>query len=581
MAAAPMYPTLTKAPTGITGFDQVTGGGLPEGRTTLVCGGTGCGKTLFAMEFLIRGITEFDEPGVFIAFEETREELTQNFSSLGFDLENLSAQNKLLIDHIHTDWDRMDQTGEFDLDALLIRLDHAIQKVQAKRVVLDTVEVLFDVLGDTDMLRSELRRVFRWLKERGVTVVITGESGDNHLTRRGIEAYISDCVILLEQRIDNKIARRWMRIIKYRGSHHGTDEYPFLVDTTGLSVLPITSVGLEYPVSEETVSSGIERLDSMLAGRGFFRSSTILISGESGSGKTSMAAQFVDAACRRGERCLFFSFEEPAAQIIRNVRSVGINLREWVDSGLLRFKSTRPTMYSLEMHLTVLYRHIQEFAPQVVILDPVTSFDVIGSSIESRLLLTRMIDFLKTHGITAMLTSLTRAGDPDEQTQVHISSMIDTWILVNNLEANGERNRILYILKSRGMAHSNQICEFEISEHGINILDAYTGTSGVLTGAARIAQEAHDSEETLRQLQKAEMRRIQLDGVRTTLKARIAALQARLDVEEAEMRLLADQEEDRKTTSDFYADTLAQRRGLRGRDHLPAEHVQEEAEPNE
>ncbi|MFN8528692.1 MAG: circadian clock protein KaiC [Anaerolineae bacterium] len=581
MAAASTLSALVKTPTGIAGFDMVTDGGLPKGRTTLVCGGTGCGKTLFGMEFLVRGITQFDEPGVFIAFEETQEELIQNFSSLGFQLERLIEQNKLTIDCIQIDQSHGDQTGDYDLEALLIRIDYAIKKVQAKRVVLDTVEVLFDALGDTDTLRSELRRVFRWLKERNVTAVITGESGENSLTRRGIEAYISDCVIRLDQRIDNRIARRWLRIIKYRGSNHGTDEYPFLVDASGLFVMPITSVGLEYPVSEETVSSGVKRLDTMLGGHGFFRTSTILISGASGTGKTSMAAQFVDAACRRGERCLFFSFEEPSSQIIRNVRSVGCDLQQWVDAGLLRFKATRPTMYSLEMHLTILYQSIVEFAPQIVVMDPVTNFDVIGSTAESRLLLTRMIDFIKTHGITALLTSLTRGGDPDEQTQIHISSMIDTWILMNNLEANGERNRTLYILKSRGMAHSNQVCEFEITAQGIQILDAYTGTSGVLTGSARVAQEAHESEQELIRKQKLELRRIQLGGQRTMLKAKIAALQTQLEVEEAEMRLLADQEARRKTTSDFYADTLAQRRGMGATKTLHSDDLSENVEHHE
>ncbi len=425
---------LPKALTGITGLDDITDGGLPKGRPTLVCGGTGCGKTLLAMEFLVHGITQYDEPGVFVAFEETREELTQNVSSLGFALSDLIDQNKLAIDHISINRADLEQTGDYDLDGLFIRLDSAIQKVNAKRVVLDTIEVLFSALDDTHVLRAELRRLFQWLKDKGVTTIITGERGNRMLTRHGIEEYVSDCVILLENRVENRLSTRLLRIIKYRGTSHGIDEYPFLIDDTGFSVLPITSVNLDYKISDERISSGIPRLDTMLGGRGFFRGTTILVSGPTGTGKTTIASQFLDAACQRGERCLYFSFEEPAAQIIRNMGSVGLDLQAWVDADLLRFESVRPTGYSLEMHLVMLYKHIQAFNPKIVVIDPVTSFEAIGSKRESRALLTRLIDYLKVHGITGFLTSLTTAGETSEQTEVDISSLVDTWLLVQTVE---------------------------------------------------------------------------------------------------------------------------------------------------
>lgn len=552
--------SLHKTPTGIVGLDEITEGGLPKARPTLVCGSAGCGKTLFAMEFLTRGITQFDEPGVFLAFEETREELIQNFASLGFPLADFIAQNKLVIDHVSIDWDQLEQTGDYDLEGLLIRLDHAIKKVKAKRVVLDTIEVLFTLLGDTDILRAELRRIFRWLKDRGVTTIITGEAGEGTLTRRGIEAYISDCVILLDQRVEKQIARRRLRIVKYRGAKHGTDEYPFLIDETGFSVLPITSVGLDYPISDERISSGIPRLDLMLDGRGFFRGSTILISGSSGTGKTSLAAQFVVSACQRGERCLYFSFEEAPSQIIRNMRSVGIDLQSWAQADSLRFKSARPTAYSLDMHLIQLRKQIQTFDPQIVVIDPVTNFDVIGSKADSRTLLTHLIDFLKMNGITALLTSLTRGGDVYEQSEVHISSMIDTWLLVHNPESNGERNRVIYILKSRGMAHSNQISEFEITSQGIQLMDAYLGTAGVLTGSARLAQEAREYDETLSNQQTIELMRLQIESKRAAVMAQITALQAELDIENAETQLLLDQETRRKAAAQQYGDSIKRKR---------------------
>lgn len=317
---------LAKCPTGITGLDEITKGGLPQGRPTLVCGGAGSGKTLFAMEFLVRGAMKYDEPGVFIAFEETAGELAENVDSLGFDLERLTKQKKLAIDYVHVQRSEILETGEYDLEGLFIRIGYAIDSIGAKRIVLDTIEALFAGLSNDFILRSELRLLFRWLKEKGITAVITAERGTNTLTRQGLEEYVSDCVIMLDHRVIDQTATRRMRVIKYRGSAHGTNEYPFLIDEQGFSVLPVTTLGLEHLATSERLSSGIPELDAMLGGKGYFRGSTILITGTAGTGKTSVAAHFVDAACRRGERCSYFAFEESESQLLRNMSSIGLNL---------------------------------------------------------------------------------------------------------------------------------------------------------------------------------------------------------------------------------------------------------------
>lgn len=547
---------LEKTPTGISGFDEITEGGLPKGRPTLICGGAGCGKTLFSMEFLVNGIRKYDEPGVFMAFEETRDDLTKNTSSLGFDLDSLVAQGKLIVDHVSIDRSELEQTGDYDLDGLFVRLGYAIKKIGAKRVVLDTIEVLFAALGDSHILRSELRRLFAWLKGQGVTAIITGERGDGGLTRYGVEEYVSDCVILLDHRVVNQLSSRRMRVIKYRGSLHGTDEYPFLIDETGFSVLPVTSVGLNYKVSAERISSGIPRLDAMLGGKGFYRASTIMVSGTGGSGKSTLAAHFVDAAARRGEKCMYLSYEESPSQIIRNMSSIGIDLQQWVDAGLLQFRNVRPTTYSMEMHLAVLHKLIKEHDPQVVVLDPITNFDSISIGNESRIMVTRLIDFIKSRQITALFTSLTSAGEAAEQSGIEISSLVDAWLLVRNLEFNGERNRVMYVLKARGMAHSNQVCEFQITNNGIRLVDAYLGAGGVLTGSARLAQEARDRDEELEVQQRLELQQLQMERKRVAIEAQIASLKAELDVEQAEIQLVLDQDRRRRESAQHFTSEM-------------------------
>ncbi|MGV3590480.1 MAG: circadian clock protein KaiC [Gammaproteobacteria bacterium] len=526
--------SLPKAPTGIGGLDDITEGGFPRGRPTLVCGAAGCGKTLLALEFLVNGATQFGEPGVFIAFEETAAELAQNVRSLGFDLDDLIRRKLLAIDFVRLERAEIQETGDYDLEGLFVRLGHAIDSIGAKRVALDTIESLFSGLSNEAILRAEIRRLFRWLKDRGVTAVITGERGEGNLTRQGLEEYVSDCVVLLDHRVVDQVSTRRVRIVKYRGTTHGTNEYPFLIDADGISVLPITSAGLRHEVSRERISSGIPRLDAMLGGKGYYRGSSVLVSGTAGSGKSSMAAHFVDAACARGEKCLYFAFEESPSQIVRNMRSIGIDLEKWEEKGLLQFQALRATNYGLEMHLASMHKTIRAFAPQVVVADPVGSLLHTGTRKDATAMLTRLIDFLKLQNITAFLTDLTNAGENFESTDVDISSLVDTWLLLRDFEAGGERNRAMYILKSRGMAHSNQLREFLLTGQGIELLDVYVGPEGVLTGSMRLSQEARENAETLARQQELESRQRERERRRAALDARIEALRMEFEAEEQE-----------------------------------------------
>ncbi len=526
--------TLPKSPTSIQGLDEITGGGLPKGRPTLVCGGAGCGKTLFAMEFLVRGATEYNEPGVFISFEETENELTSNVASLGFDLKKLVAQKKIWLEHIHVEREEIEQIGDYDLEGLFVRIHYAIESIGAKRVVLDTLETLFSELPNSQILRSELRRLFNWLKKKGVTTIITAERGDGTLTRNGLEEYVSDCVILLDHRVNDQSSIRRLRIVKYRGSTHGTNEYPFLIDEDGFSVLPVTSLGLNYDSSLERISTGIPRLDTMLSGKGYFRGSTVLVSGTAGTGKTSIAAQFVEAACKRGEKVLYFTFEESPGQLTRNMKSIGIDLEPWERKGLLQFHATRPTLYGLETHLTTSIKLINQFKPGIVILDPINGFMIGENQTEVKNMLLRLVDFLKMKRITAFFTSLTTANDNLENSDVYVSSLIDTWLLLRDIEIGGERNRGLYVLKSRGMAHSNQIREFRLTNDGIELVDVYVGVDGVLTGSARLSRELEDDAEKLLRQQEIGSKQFSLERKREAMEAQIIVLRSEFEAEESE-----------------------------------------------
>jgi circadian clock protein KaiC len=472
--------------TGIDGLDAITSGGLPRGRTTLLSGGAGSGKTLLATEFLVRGAAD-GEPGVFLAFEETAEELSTNVASLGWDLTQLCADGQLVVDHVKVEREHILQTGDFDLEALFIRLSYAIKSIGAKRVVLDTLEVLFSALDDTATLRSELRRLFSWLKEQGVTSIVTAERGEGELTRHGLEEYVSDCVIALDHRIVDQLAIRRLRVVKLRGAPHGTNEYPFVIDPAGgISVIPITSFDLTHEASNEVVSSGVADLDAMLGKGGWYRGSTTMISGESGTGKTTFAAHFADAACRRGERCLYLAFEESPDQIVRNMGSVGLRLRRFIKDGTLRIHSSRPTESGLESHLIALYEQVRTHRPDVVVLDPITDFTVLGTSLDVKSMLMRIVDYLKRQQITSVFTSLIHErGVTDDPT---VSSLIDNWVQLRNLELDAQHDRGLYVQKARGMSHSNQIREFELTSKGIRFLDVVPGPSGVLTGRARRPQ---------------------------------------------------------------------------------------------
>ncbi len=532
---------LPKCPTGIQGLDEITGGGLPRGRPTLVCGGAGCGKTLLAAEFLVRGAVQFGEPGVFMAFEETEAELKANVASLGFDLAGLVRRKKIMLDYVHIEASEITETGEYDLEGLFVRLNHAIDSIGAKRVVLDTLEALFAGIPNEAILRAELRRLFRWLKDKGVTAVITAERGREQLTRHGLEEYVSDCVILLDHRVYEQIATRNLRVVKYRGAMHGTNEFPFLISNEGISVLPITSLGLNHKISSERIATGIPRLDAMLGGRGFFRGSSILLTGTPGTGKTIVAANFAQAACRRGERTLFFSFEESPNQIIRNMRSIGLRLEPLVKRGLLRFHAARPSLYGLEMHLATMFKEIAAFQPHVVVMDPITSLMDAGTASECRAMVTRLVDYLKAGQVTTLFTSLTQGGHALQQSEASMSSLMDSWLLLQDFEGNGERNRVLYVLKARGMAHSNQIREFLISDRGIDLVDAYIGPSGVLTGSARAAQTAREKAEALASQQEAARRQRELKRKRAALEQQISGLRSEHEASDVELRQIDEQ----------------------------------------
>jgi circadian clock protein KaiC len=532
---AAQLPVLRKVRTGISGFDDVTHGGVPEGRTTLVCGAAGCGKTLFGMQFLIRGALDDGEPGAFVAFEETEQDLAKNVASLGFDVKTLEKNKLLAVDHIRVERSEIEENGEYDLEGLFIRLGLALDSVKAKRLVIDTLETIFGGLESYGLLRSELKRLFNWLKERGITTIVTAERGDGTLTRHGLEEYVSDCVVLLDHRVQDQISTRRLRVVKYRGSTHGSNEYPFLIDRDGLTVVPITTSQLEHDVSSERVDTGVPALNEMLGGGGYYRGSTILVSGTAGSGKSSLAAHLVDATCRAGERALYVSFEESEAQILRNMGSIGLDLGTHVKRGKLKIAAHRATSLGLEGHLTTLHKLASDFKPSAVVIDPVGTMASAGNNYDAHLMLVRMIDFFKDRGITAFLTSLTHGGSAMEGTDMAVSSMVDTWILVRSLETNGERTRALYVLKSRGMAHSNQVREFVITSHGVSLVAPYIGPGGVLTGTARAMQEAAEATaQRERESEKLRARRL-LERKRTLLEQRINELRAEFAAESAEI----------------------------------------------
>jgi circadian clock protein KaiC len=531
----PVARAIPKSRTGIDGFDEITGGGLPSGRPSLVCGGAGCGKTLFALQFLVNGARRYGEPGVFLAFEETSDELATNARSLGYDLPRLERRKRLLVDHVRVERGEIDETGEYDLGGLFVRLGYAVDTLGAKRVVLDTLESLFSGFSNAAILRAELRRLFRWLKDRRLTTVITGERGEGMLTRQGLEEYVSDCVILLDHRVDEQRSTRRLRVVKYRGTTHGTNEYPFLIDDAGISVMPVTSLRLDHRAPRSRVSSGVPALDEMLGG-GYYRASTVLVSGTAGTGKTSLAAHLAAAACARGDRCLYFAFEESALQLQRNMRSIGIDLTRPAERGLLRFEATRATMYGLETHLATMLKAVREFEPQVVVVDPITSMLTAGNLGEATILTTRLVDFLKSRGVTSLYTSLTdHVTGAEAASEVGISSLIDTWLLVRELEANGERNRGLYVLKSRGTAHSNQIREFLLTRRGIVLRDVYVGADGVLAGSSRLGQEARQRAAAIAGRLEIDRQTRQLRRRQRAVEAQMAALRAEFAAEQEEL----------------------------------------------
>lgn len=534
-----------KTPTGVEGLDEITDGGFPKGRPTLICGGAGCGKTLLSMQFLIKGITEFKEPGVFMSFEEPSDDLTLNVKSLGFDLEKLKADKKLVVDHVRVERSEIEEAGEYDLDGLFIRLGHAIDTIKAKRVVLDTIESLFAGLDNQAILRAELRRLFHWLKTKGVTAIITGERGEATLTRQGLEEYVSDCVIVLDHRVIEQVSTRRLRVVKYRGSTHGTNEYPFLIDEDGISVLPITSLKLNNEVSSDIISTGVPGLNDMFVGGGFYRGSNILVSGTAGTAKTTIASYFANQQCESNERTIYFAFEESPHQLVRNMQSIGIDLNKHIKKGLLQIHSARPSLNGLEMHLLTLRKLIKEFKPANVIIDPISNLILVGSDNEVRSMLVRLIDMLKANNITAMFTCLNKQTDnfrPD-LAEESVSSLVDTWITVRDMEGIGERNRGIFIIKSRGMGHSNQVREFVITGNGIELLDVELGPDGILTGTAR---KSHRDTRTLSEIKlqnEISRKDREIARKRRVLEANIEALKNEFESAEEELSILKATEE--------------------------------------
>ena len=563
-------PQLAKTPTGIPGLDEVLLGGLPTGRPTLICGSAGCGKTLLAMTFLVNGAARFNEPGVFISFEESGQDLSDNVASLGFDVPGLIAAKKLVIDHIRIDRSEIEEVGEYDLEGLFIRIGYAAEQIGAKRVVLDTLEALFASLSDEAVLRAELRRLFGWLKNRGLTAIITGERGNGTLTRNGLEEYVSDCVILLDNRVEDQITTRRLRIVKFRGSAHGTNEFPFLLDDHGITVVPLSSAGIGHVISDDLVSTGVPGVDAMLGPHGIYRGSSVLISGVAGSGKSILGASFAAAICASGERCMFFSFEEAAEQLVRNVASGGVELEQYIESGLLRIETKRPSSYGFEMHLAHMQRELDRFRPTAVIIDPVTSFR--GPDSEVHALLLRMLDMLKTRGITTIFTSLTSSYERTSQSDFGLSSLMDVWVSLVDIESNGERNRGLYVLKSRGMNHSNQIREYLLTNDGVKLVDAYLGVAGVLTGSARLAQQAQATIESLHQREEIARRRREIASRRAVTERQIAELQVEIESQEAEVVRLIAQDERRETVFESDRVAMGASRGVQanGEDHSRA-----------
>ncbi|RZJ34698.1 MAG: circadian clock protein KaiC [Flavobacterium sp.] len=532
-----MFP---KTPTGVEGLDEITEGGFPKGRPTLICGGAGCGKTLMSAQFIVKGITEYNEPGVFMTFEETAKDLALNVMSLGFDMDQLIRQNMLIVDHVRVERAEIEEAGEYDLDGLFIRLGHAIDKIKAKRVVLDTIESLFAGLDNESILRAELRRLFNWLKEKDVTAIITGERGEASLTRQGLEEYVSDCVMLLDHRVIEQVSTRRLRIVKYRGSTHGTNEYPFMIDENGIAVLPITSLKLNNEVSTEIVSTGIPGMDEMFYGGGFYRGSNVLVSGTAGTAKTTIASYFASEQCRKKERTVYFAFEESPRQLIRNMQSIGIDLAKYVKNGTLIIHAARPSLNGLELHLLTLRKMIKEFNPSAVVIDSISNLITIGNHLEVRSMLVRLIDMLKLENITSLFTALNKtddSGKPDMGEDL-ISSLMDTWISVRDLEGIGERNRGIFIIKSRGMDHSNQVREFVISNKGIELLDIELGPEGILTGAARKTNAIKQQISKISLQNELHRKDREIERKRTVLEANIQALRNEFESVEEELSVL-------------------------------------------
>lgn len=563
---------LAKEPTGIPGLDILLEGGLPAGRLTLVCGGPGTGKTVLGMQILAQGALEADEPGVFLAFEEDRDELLANMTGFGWDLASMERSGKLVVDSAGLSLAELREAGAFDLSGLFVRLQAAMDQVGARRVVIDTIESLFTAIPDVAVVRAELVRLMRWLRDRGVTAFITAPRGNGALTRYGIEEYITDCVILLDQRVAEQGTTRWMRVVKYRGSGHVNDEVPFLIGSTGFSVLPLVSLPLDYQASDRRLSTGVPTLDDMLGG-GYYEGSAVLVSGTAGSGKSSLAAHLLERTCRDGGRAAMFAFEESESVIVRNMRSIGIDLAPWLENDRLRIVSCRPGRYGLESHLVAIHKAVVDFKPSVLVLDPISGFEHLGTVERGKSMVTRVLDLVRREGVTTLMTNLVKGGGAKDQTDIGVSSIMDTWISVRDVESDGERNRAIYIIKARGMAHSNQVREFLLTPEGIQLRPVYTGPAGVLVGTARAVQEAAEESDARNRAREIERLERHLEGEQRKLEARVAALRA--ESEAAQDELSAQIDRAKAARSDVENASGRARQGrVGGKDHWTGENEQ-------
>ena len=510
--------------TGVKGLDDVLGGGIPQGHAMLLVGKPGTGKSILSMEYLLHGIELHKENGVYISFEESEKQIISNAASFGWKFEEMVKKNKLAISYIDMQPEQMRTVGDYDLSALILRVKGAIKKVNARRVVIDGINNLLSTFDDERIIRSDLLRLIREIKEVNATIFITGERGHDSWSKMGFEEYLADGLMHLDNRTDGNYQTREIQVVKCRGINHYTGKSPFIINSEGMSIRPLITADFDYKVLKSRVSTGIADIDNMLGGKGLYRGSTVYITGPSGAGKTSISSSFANGACSRGERALFLAFEESSDQIIRNMKSIGLSLDKWVNEKLLYFYTARATTNSLEGHLDNIMTMVREVEPTCVVLDPISAFRPIANENETKLMLIRLNDYLRARKITTVFTALSSDGEYSEHADVQLSSIADTWIVVRIMDYKGERNNVMQLMKSRGMSHSRQMKEMYFTGNGLKLQNVYQGPEGVLTGAARIGQEKYEKLKEARNVIEIDKNRKKIERKKSLLEASIEAL---------------------------------------------------------